>query len=458
MHTITIRGSETEYQFTIDGETLTKNADAGSIQPNDEIDGQTATGGVWGGTDAYDFDGSITAFSWSGATPTVHIDGTAVPAGDVVEATGGDTETGGDKDTGGDPRRVPGQVDVYPAGDVFVAVDEENARLKRSRDAGVVLDRACAAARRGSRVEVHGGRYLMTSTADIGGDYRCLDFTGARFVQAAGTDLDMMLDAARNPRGDLVIHGGEFDQQAAKQSGGEAVVRFRANFDDWVWYGPVLEDPYRRGFWLDGVYDFSIRDPEIDYSAYGAGRPDGSAGLDEAIAAYHIDDKNGIVSNGTIAGGQALGGQDNFSHDEHFADYGILMEAGGGMTIDTKCQDFTEDGILVRGGRVPKIKLSAEFCRTGIHIKTRNQKLFGGTLESSKFNDCKRSIWIENGGCKQVRDLTVMPMRGTDSGGVIEAGQAADGEGPVEDIRVLASEVRIDESDATAREAGIREL
>ena len=69
----------TSYEFTISGETLAKNSSLASIQGNDIITGQTASGKVWGGADAYDFDGRITDFAWDGPeAPVVSIDGETV--------------------------------------------------------------------------------------------------------------------------------------------------------------------------------------------------------------------------------------------------------------------------------------------------------------------------------------------------------------------------------------------
>ncbi len=61
--TSTTDSERTSYEFEVDGGAIEKNSDLGSIQGNDKIDGSTASGQVWGGTDAYNVEGEIIAFS-----------------------------------------------------------------------------------------------------------------------------------------------------------------------------------------------------------------------------------------------------------------------------------------------------------------------------------------------------------------------------------------------------------
>lgn len=69
-------GPTAEYQFTVN-ETLEKNGEIGSINDSDTIDGTTATGVVYGGNDAYDYESEITDFSLSGDA-NVYVNGEQV--------------------------------------------------------------------------------------------------------------------------------------------------------------------------------------------------------------------------------------------------------------------------------------------------------------------------------------------------------------------------------------------
>lgn len=70
-------GASTQYSITVNG-TVDWNTDLGTVQPNDSIEGQTVSGAVNGGIDAFDFTGDITAASFSGMPPTIKLNGLTV--------------------------------------------------------------------------------------------------------------------------------------------------------------------------------------------------------------------------------------------------------------------------------------------------------------------------------------------------------------------------------------------
>ncbi|MFD1588331.1 hypothetical protein ACFR9U_15220 [Halorientalis brevis] len=77
--TLTIDGSDadwTEYEFTVSG-TVENNADVGSFDGDDQIDGSTVSGFVNGGVDGYRFAGEVTDATVDG-NATVLVDGQAV--------------------------------------------------------------------------------------------------------------------------------------------------------------------------------------------------------------------------------------------------------------------------------------------------------------------------------------------------------------------------------------------
>ena len=105
MSTITITSPDgasdkTTYDFRVSGAYLKKNSHVGTVQTNDVIDGQTATGFVHGGIDAYDYEGDIVEFSWTGPPPVVTIDGTVTPPDEVAQTPTEPPDDG--SDTGGD--------------------------------------------------------------------------------------------------------------------------------------------------------------------------------------------------------------------------------------------------------------------------------------------------------------------------------------------------------------------
>lgn len=75
--TIDGHGDRADYEFSVSG-ALEKSTDGGaSINDDDAVDGSTATGAVWGGSDSYRFDGEISAFALDGDA-TVSVDGEQV--------------------------------------------------------------------------------------------------------------------------------------------------------------------------------------------------------------------------------------------------------------------------------------------------------------------------------------------------------------------------------------------
>lgn len=87
MSTLEIIGTGTawtDYTLETDGTELTANADVGSVNPADTIEGLVAMGTVHGGTDAYDFDGVVSRFEWAGPDPTTRLNGVEVPPSDLT--------------------------------------------------------------------------------------------------------------------------------------------------------------------------------------------------------------------------------------------------------------------------------------------------------------------------------------------------------------------------------------
>jgi len=99
--TITFDGSDadwTDYEVTVSGE-IEDNPDVGSFDPDDAIDGSTATGFVNGGVDGYVFSGKITAITVDGEADVI-VDGEVVSEESIVlpnklvfDANGSDAET-----------------------------------------------------------------------------------------------------------------------------------------------------------------------------------------------------------------------------------------------------------------------------------------------------------------------------------------------------------------------------
>jgi len=67
-------GETTTYDFTVDSN-LQKSGVRASINSNDDINNQSASGAVGGGSDAYTFDGDLRAFDFDGAPINVYLDG-----------------------------------------------------------------------------------------------------------------------------------------------------------------------------------------------------------------------------------------------------------------------------------------------------------------------------------------------------------------------------------------------
>jgi hypothetical protein len=67
-NSITFDGSDggSSYDLTVSGEIAKSKLNDASVDPNDEISGSTATGGVNGGRDSYMFSGEVTDFSYDG--------------------------------------------------------------------------------------------------------------------------------------------------------------------------------------------------------------------------------------------------------------------------------------------------------------------------------------------------------------------------------------------------------
>lgn len=76
--TLAVEGNDSyaEYAFTV-SETLEENPNLGSLGPNDSIDGTSAQGAVYGGTDGYQFDGDLIGFDVDGDV-TVRLNGSVV--------------------------------------------------------------------------------------------------------------------------------------------------------------------------------------------------------------------------------------------------------------------------------------------------------------------------------------------------------------------------------------------
>jgi hypothetical protein len=80
-HTLSIigRGTGVGYEFSVSGALQKSTARNGSINSGDSINGSTATGNVFGGTDSYGFDGEISDFTIEDASQvTVYLDGSEV--------------------------------------------------------------------------------------------------------------------------------------------------------------------------------------------------------------------------------------------------------------------------------------------------------------------------------------------------------------------------------------------
>ena len=86
-HVLTIHGDQgfARYEFSVSG-SLEKSTDGGAtIDDHDTLDGQTATGHVWGGKDSYRFDGSVTNFRFTNGMATLSLDGEEVTPEELVE-------------------------------------------------------------------------------------------------------------------------------------------------------------------------------------------------------------------------------------------------------------------------------------------------------------------------------------------------------------------------------------
>lgn len=86
--TLTIRDEEpyltqADYEFTVSGDLEKSDANGASINDDDTVDGSTATGHVWGGTDSYAFTGDLTDFQVD-SDVTVVIDGEEHDASDLM--------------------------------------------------------------------------------------------------------------------------------------------------------------------------------------------------------------------------------------------------------------------------------------------------------------------------------------------------------------------------------------
>ncbi|WP_044956291.1 hypothetical protein [Halococcus hamelinensis] len=100
-HTLVITGTgpSTSYSFTVGGNLEKSTADGASINSSDEIVGNSAHGGVGGGTDAYTFTGPLYSFDFEGSGAIdVDLDGEAARVGQrpdhtlVIEGTGENAE------------------------------------------------------------------------------------------------------------------------------------------------------------------------------------------------------------------------------------------------------------------------------------------------------------------------------------------------------------------------------
>lgn len=100
-HTIVIDGQEAQpadYTFTVSSGEIRKNSRLGSVQESDTIEGDTVHGTVWSAEDAYDFNGDLLDFEFTGESshPRVLLDGVEIdPASYPKESTDGDGSNGG---------------------------------------------------------------------------------------------------------------------------------------------------------------------------------------------------------------------------------------------------------------------------------------------------------------------------------------------------------------------------
>ncbi|MDG5776840.1 glycosyl hydrolase family 28-related protein [Haloarculaceae archaeon H-GB2-1] len=76
--------TKASYEFSVSGDLQYSTIGGATAQDADVIDGSTATGTVWSGSDAYAFTGDITAFDVEGPA-TVYIDGSQVDVSEIVQ-------------------------------------------------------------------------------------------------------------------------------------------------------------------------------------------------------------------------------------------------------------------------------------------------------------------------------------------------------------------------------------
>lgn len=88
-------GVVTEYAFETDGTTIEASSEQNAtFNSEDSIDGTTASGAVYGGADAYRFDGSLTALSTNNTDATLTLNGSVIVASDYPDP-GQDSGGGG---------------------------------------------------------------------------------------------------------------------------------------------------------------------------------------------------------------------------------------------------------------------------------------------------------------------------------------------------------------------------
>lgn len=101
-NTLSISGGSADnvldYEFSVTDQVRKSTARGASINDEDVIDGNTATGAIAGGTDSYEFGGKISSFTIDG-NATIYLNGSEVTADSLGDATT-TTDSGGSGDSG----------------------------------------------------------------------------------------------------------------------------------------------------------------------------------------------------------------------------------------------------------------------------------------------------------------------------------------------------------------------